>query len=108
MGVGVERSPLTRCQVNLPDLDPVVLEPQPRAHLQITGGDGQLVPDLGRIEGALLGDLSHGPNSNPSRGRPPEPGRPGPSGRAATGWSACDGPPGASRHPGQSSPATLR
>src|SRR5215212_11584154 len=66
--MGVKRPPLAWCQVDLPNLDPVVLEPQPRAYLEIARGDGKLVLELRRIEGSLLGDLSHGQTLIQARG----------------------------------------
>ena len=56
--MGVKRPPLAWCQVDLPNLDPVVLKPQPCAYLEIARGDGKLVLELRRIEGSLVGDLS--------------------------------------------------
>jgi hypothetical protein len=55
---------LAGLEPDLPHLDPVVAEPQPRAHVEVARGGQQLVLELRRIEGSLRNDLSHGGNSN--------------------------------------------
>jgi hypothetical protein len=55
-GMRVERGALARPQPDLPDPDPVVLEPQPRADLEVARRGGQFAGVVGRVEGAFADD----------------------------------------------------